>query len=119
MLKAADWLTKNPQVKAKAAERLGLSREQLPDVLLADLRRTIDYAGALSESAAASGAPPDVQEQLLEFKKTVGDGIATLEKRGPFVQKTLATLAGLRDPREIKLVLKGAFPHSPTKTEGD
>jgi hypothetical protein len=60
-----------------------------------------------------------VQEQLLDFKKTVSDGIAALEKRGPFVQKTLATLAGLRDPHEIRMVLKGAFPHSPTKTESD
>lgn len=114
---AVDWLAGHPQVKLRAAELFGHSQQEIPHLLVADLHRTIEYAEVLYRSAVEYSAPTEVLDNLAEFRRTVTDGVAALDKGGPFLQKTLASLAGLQDLRDIKLVLRGALPHAPTEAD--
>jgi hypothetical protein len=119
MQAAADWLREHPEAKVNAAEVFGCSPEDVPSVALSDMRRGVEFAEALAGRAVEYGAPQDVQEAFTELTGRVRAGVAAINDRGPFISKTVASLVGLRELDDVRLVLRGALPHAPTEAERD
>jgi hypothetical protein len=112
---AATWLKQHPQVKKTTFKLFGVTKRDVPDVLLGSPRRAIALAKALAKAAATFDPPPRVKEDLAELIQKLTSGAASLDKRARFVKKTVAQLVGLRDPHDMELVLRGALPHAPDK----
>jgi hypothetical protein len=119
MQAAADWIKEHPEAKVNVAELFDCSPQEVSAIALNEPRRVIDFAEALATRATMHGAPPEVMDGLSDLTERLRAGIAAIERGDPFTKKMLASLAGLEDPQEIRLVLRGAFPHTPTEAEND
>ncbi len=117
MQDASEWLAGNIHVKIRAAKDLGYTKDELLSVILNDISQTRKFAESLYENARKANAPMEIQEQLLDFKRIVENGVDRLEKSDKFAQKTLSAFEGLREPNDFKMVIRGALAHAPTEDD--
>lgn len=114
---AVNWLKTHPEAKNRALESFGVTSNSLQDVLLKSPRRSLTLVKALKKAAASYDAPPRVVQGFDELVHRFASGVAALDGQGQFLKKTIAQLVGLREPRDIEMVLRGALPHAPCKSD--
>jgi hypothetical protein len=111
------WLKAHPEARVSSSQLFGCSPADVQAVLFSDIHRINDFTNALLAQATRYGAPDPIRDGFADFKQMISDGIAAIDERGSFIQNTMASLAGLQDPKDYSLVLRGALPHAPTQQD--
>jgi hypothetical protein len=106
------WLTANPSVSEVALAEVELGGKALPDALLADPRKLIDFSKAVVIEAVKRDAPEGVVEGLMvPIRRMVRFGSQIDQYR--HVTTTLSQAQGLRDRWELEPVLGQALASAP------
>jgi hypothetical protein len=109
-----DWLATHPEARIDKAELFGRTVDEVDDLPLTNPAYVVDYFEALSRRVAEYGAPDAVQNEFNVLLETVRRNVRRLKDPNGYLRKTLASLSGTRDRRDVGLILRGALPHART-----